>query len=328
MAGGPQDRTVEWEHEPDGHKLVSFPSRDGRSTCRGDLWLPRGEPRCVVQLAHGMVEHLLRYRDLAGALTAEGMAVCGIDHIGHGRTCPDPAERGVYDPDTGYSSIVEDQHVLRRAMQSRFGDAPYVLLGHSMGSFVTRCYIGRHGDGLAGAIVMGTAWQPSAVLASGRALARAIGRARGWDHRSDLLDSLGVGGYNKSFEGTGARTGYEWLSRDPQRALDYAADPDSGWQFSVSGYYTLFRLLDEAEDPRAIARVPKDLPVLVVSGGDDPVGERGRGPEATARALRDAGVRDVELRIYEGARHELLGETNRDEVVRDLLSWIGTHALA
>ena len=308
---------------------IAFPSHDGHSTCRGDLWMPDdGEPRCVVQIVHGMVEHLLRYEDVAQALVGKGYAVCGIDHIGHGRTCPDPARRGVYDPKQDASQMVEDQHTLRTSMQGRFEGVPYVLLGHSMGSFVTRCYIGRHGEGLSGAIVMGTAWQPKAALALAKALASIVGGIKGWDYRSDFLDSLGAGGYNKAFEGTGAKTGFEWLSRDPQRAIDYAADPDSGWQFSASGDYVLYCLLGEAEDAKAIARVPKDLPIFVVSGADDPVGAQGKGPVATFQALKKAGVADVELQLYEGARHEILGETNKDEVLADILGWLEAHVLA
>jgi alpha-beta hydrolase superfamily lysophospholipase len=196
-----------------------------------------------------------------------------------------------------------------------------------MGSFVTRCYIARHGEGLAGAIVMGTGWQPGAALGAGKFLANVIALFHGWDYYSRMIDNIGVGGYNKAFEGTGAKTGVEWLSRDPQRTLDYVADPDSGWHFPVSGYYVLFSLLQEAEDPKAIAKIPKDLPVFVISGGDDPVGEQGKGPTLEFNALKDAGVRDVELQLYDGARHEILGETNKAEVMADIVDWIDRHAL-
>lgn len=304
---------------------VRVPSTDGRATCVGDLWLPAsGEPRGVVQVAHGMVEHLGRYEDLAADLAAAGLATCGVDHAGHGRTCPDAALRGVFDPRRGADVLVEDQHAVRSWLSERLPGVPVVLLGHSMGSFVVRCYLGRHGEGLAGAVVMGTAWLPRPLLRCGRGLARAIAALKGWDFRSRLLDSMGVGGYNRAFEGTGARTGFEWLSRDPARALAYAADPDCGWMFSVSGYYALFGLLLEAEDRRAIARVPRDLPVLVVSGDADPVGDMGRGPVRCFEALRAAGLGRCELEMFEGARHELLGETNRAEVVGTLVEWVGS----
>jgi alpha-beta hydrolase superfamily lysophospholipase len=321
VQAGPEVRVI--------HEDVSFLSNDGKSTCVGDVWYPaQGEVRCVVQIVHGMVEHLLRYEDVALAFVEQGYAVCGIDHIGHGRTCPDPDKRGIYDPKLGASQMIEDQQKLRVRMQERFAGIPYVLLGHSMGSFVTRCYIARHGEGLAGAIVMGTGWQSGATLKAGKLLARVIACFHGWGHYSPMIDGIGVGGYNKAFEGTGAKTGVEWLSRDPQRAIDYVADPDSGWHFSVSGYYVLFSLLQEAEDPKLIARIPKDLPVLVISGADDPVGAQGKGPTYEFNALKDAGVTDVELQLYDGARHEVLGETNKEEVMGDLVAWIEGHAIA
>ena len=308
------------------HEPVTFRSNDGHSTCVGDLWYPaHGTPRGVVQLIHGMAEYIGRYTPFALELVAAGYAVCGTDHIGHGRTTPKPEERGVYDPKHGADHLIEDQHLLRQRIQRRFPDVPYVVFGHSMGSFVTRCYIQRHGAGLAACVIMGTGWQPGAILVAGKAIARVIALAKGWDYRSKFVDNMGVGGYNKKFEGTGAQTGLEWLSRAEKRCTDYAADPDCGFMFSLSGYNALFSLIQECEDAKQMARVPADLPILVISGGDDPVGEFGKGPTTTADALQDAGVKDVTLELVEGARHEILGETNADEVYATLIDWIKIH---
>jgi len=309
------------------HEPVSFQSTDGHSTCRGDLWYPaHNAPKGVVQLVHGMAEYIGRYTPFALELVAAGYAVCGTDHIGHGRTTPDPAERGVYDPKHGADHLIEDQHLLRLRVQRRFPDVPYVVFGHSMGSFVTRCYIQRHGAGLAAAVIMGTGWQASATVTAGKGLVRAMALVKGWDYRSKLVDGMGVGGYNKKFEGTGAKTGVEWLSREEKRCTDYVADPDCGFMFSISGYNALFTLLGECEDSRQIANVPQDLPILVISGGDDPVGEFGDGPAQVADALEAAGVQDVTLELIEGARHEILGETNKAEVFRTIIDWINAHS--
>jgi alpha-beta hydrolase superfamily lysophospholipase len=306
----------------DAHEGVSFASTDGTSTCVGDLWLPAGDPRGVVEVCHGMVEHLGCYGGLVRDLTAAGYAVVGTDVIGHGRSCPDHDLRGVYDHVHGADHMIEDLHVLRLGVADRLPGVPIVLLGHSMGSFVVRFYAGRHGEGLAGLVVLGTAWQDSATLAAGALLTDVIALFHGWGYRSRMVDGLGCGGYNKRFEGSGAKTGYEWLSRDESRPLAYAADPDCGWMFSISGYRCLFRLLSEAQDPARIAGVPHDLPVIILSGADDPVGARGDGPVRAFKALKAAGVEDVTLDLFDGARHELLGETCVDEVMEELLGWM------
>lgn len=303
-------------------ETLRFPSVDGRSTCVATLWLPgQGEPVRVLHVVHGMCEHIGRYDEFARMLCGRGWAVAGMDLVGHGRTEPDPARRGTYsDPHLAAEAMVEDQHTLRTMVQARLVRQPYLMLGHSMGSFVARCYAGRHGGGLAGLVVMGTAWQDG--VPAMRAAVSALARVRGLDFRSRLVDSLGCGGYNRRFEGTGARTGFEWLSRDEARVVAYAADPACGFVFSLGGYLALADLLAEAQDPVRIARVPADLPVLVVSGSEDPVGQAGRGPARAFRALQRAGVRDVSLDLVRGARHELLNETCRGEVARNLVSWL------
>lgn len=305
------------------HEELSFASSDGKSTCRGDLLVPEGGPHGVVQIVHGMVEYVRCYEALAQSLADAGYAVCGIDQLGHGRTTPDPEQRGIYEPTRGADQLVEDQHALRTRIQERFPGVPYVILGHSMGSFVTRCYLDRHGEGLAGAVIMGTAWMPHALILGTKMVTSAIAARHGWGYRSAFVDGMGAGGYNKGFEGTGAQTGYEWLSRDPARPLAYAADPDCGWRFSVSGYYVIASLLSEAESPAALGRVPHDLPLLLLAGSKDPVGNDGEGPTKAAEAYRAAGVADVTLKLYEGARHELHNETCKDEVTADILAFLG-----
>lgn len=311
------------------HEDVTFASTDGESTCVGDLLMPAtGTPRGVVQICHGMVEYIRCYEAFARELVKAGYAVCGFDQVGHGRTTPDPDDRGIYDHSTGADVLIEDQHVMRTKMQARFEGVPYFILGHSMGSFVARCYIGRHGAGLAGAIIMGTAWQPGSTIAASHVITSVIAAFHNWGYRSPFVDNIGVGGYNKEFEGTGAKTGYEWLSRDEARPVAYAADPDCGWMFSVSGYYVLADLLSEAEEKAAIAKVPKDLPILILSGADDPVGQKGEGPVKTFQAFQAAGITDVTLDLFDGARHELQNETCKDEVTAEIVEWLGKAATA
>lgn len=317
LPGGPVATTAAMSHEG-----VSFASTDGHSICKGDLWLPEGRPRAMVEVCHGMVEHFGCYQGFAADLVAAGYAVAGADVIGHGRSCPDEDNRGVYDPKAGKDAMVEDLHVLRAGLEARCPGLPVVLLGHSMGSFVVRCYAGRHGKGLAGLVVLGTAWQPTAVLVLATFLTNVAALFHGWSYRSPFIDNLGCGGYNDRFEGTGDKTGYEWLSRDPARPRAYAADPECGWMFSVSGYHVLFSLLREAQTRQCAEGVPEDLPVIILSGDDDPVGAQGDGPVRVFKQLKKAGVEDVTLDLYKGARHELLNETCRDEVIAEIEQWM------
>lgn len=304
------------------HEDLSFLSSDGTTTCIGDLWLPEATPLGIVQIIHGMVEHFRCYDHVAKVFTEAGYMVCGIDQLGHGRTTPNPDKRGVFDHLHGASQLIEDQHLLRTLISERYPKLPYIVLGHSMGSFVARGYISRYGQGLAGAVIMGTAW--TGIARVSKPFMRVIARFHGWDYRSAFVDSLGAGGYNKRFEGTGAQTGYEWLSSDPARPLAYAADPDCGWMFSISGYYTIANLLDEIQDKAALARIPHELAILILSGEEDPVGNNGKGPKKLFDVLRQAGLNKVELKLYPGARHELHNERNRAQVFADIIAFLNT----
>lgn len=296
-----------------------------QTTCHGFLWQPAESPRAILMIIHGMAEHIQCYAHVAEYFVQRGYAVAGIDQLGHGTTCPDPELRGIFDPQNGANQLVEDQQRLRLELERRFPNTPIVVCGHSMGSFVCRCFLARYGQGLAAAVVMGTAWQEG--LGPTRALLSAIAAFKGWDYRSPFVDGLGAGGYNKGFEDTGANTGYEWLSRDTARPIAYAQDPGCGFMFSVSGYRMISDLLVEAQNPRAMAQVPSELPILIVSGTADPVGANGRGPVRVFEELRKAGCEHVELDMVEGARHELFNETNKSEFMASLADWIDGQVL-
>ena len=306
-------------------KEFRFLSADKHTTCVGDIYVDRNiEPKYVLQIVHGMVEHFGRYEALANHLAQKGYVVVGIDHIGHGRSVNNHSDLGVYDHEHGAYHIVEDQHTLLNKVKDTYQGLPYIILGHSMGSFVTRCFIEKYSDEVDGAVIMGTAWQPKSALVGGRALTKFISLFHGWDYRSKLVDNAGCGSYNDDFEGSGAKTGYEWLSCNEDNCLAYYNDPLCGWMFSISGYYMISDLLLFAQDEANINRIRKDLPILVISGQDDPVGCGGDGPVKTFKAYRKAGLDKCELEIVENARHELLNETNWIETTDDICEWINT----
>lgn len=304
---------------------LAFLSVDEKSVCRGTIWIPKDvQPVAILHIVHGMCEHIGRYDEFARLLATRGWIVCGIDLVGHGRTEPDPTKRGVYeDPNLAAEAMIEDQRTLFTQVKARFVNLPYFMMGHSMGSFIARCFAARHGGVLSGLIVMGTAWQDG--VRALRFAVSALAHIHGLSYRSHFVDSLGCGGYNKAFEGTGARTGFEWLSRDEARVLAYASDPACGFMFSLSGYLALAQLLSEAHDSSRIAKVPARLPILVISGAEDPVGQAGEGPSRTYLAFRDAAVKDLSLDIIQEDRHELLNEINRDEIEAELIAWLEAH---
>lgn len=312
-------------------RRFSIPSSDGSTTLSGRMWLPPSgaRPAAVVQLVHGMAEHIGRYGWLGRRLAERGFAAAGHDHLGHGESVSDPSapERswGVLPRGRGAEVLVDDAQRVRLMLDGEFPGVPHVVLGHSMGSFVARVLIGRHGEGLAGAVVSGTGWQAPAELALGRALTGVMGALGSWSFRSRFVDSLAVGGYGRVFKGEG---GLAWLTRDAAEQQAYADDPACGYVFSVSGYHELFRLIGMAQDPGVASGMPAGLPVLLVSGQDDVVGGMGRAVPRVAAFMRSCGARDVEERLYPGGRHELLHDSMREHLVDQIVSWMGRKGIA
>ena len=278
------------------------------------LWRPEGAPRAVVQLVHGMAEHMDRYDPVARRLNRAGLAVIGHTHLGHG---PRAQRQGYFADHDGWQRLIDDVHRLRGIAQEQFPGLPYLMLGHSMGSFVTRCYLQEHGEGLAGAMLSGTGHFDRKTVTAALAAANLVCLFGGARKPSALIDRLAFGGYNKPF--APCRTDFDWLSRADAEVDKYIADPYCGFLFTGSGYRELFRGLKRLTDLEALRRMPKELPLLLFSGDSDPVGGMGRGVEQVAREMRDAGMEHVEVRLYPGGRHEILNETNRDEVVRDVI---------
>lgn len=302
---------------------LRFPSADGRSTIRALVWWPAlaagARPRGVVQVIHGMAEHVERYGALVCLFAAHGFVVCGDDHAGHGASC-DPDSYGCLPARGGAEALVADEHTLRRLMTERVGaDVPYLLLGHSLGSYIARVYLAERGEGLAGVVLSGTGTLPVAVSWAGHALARLTCAARGEDYRSKLLDGMGVGGYARAVPGP---TGCEWLSHNEKNVATYVADSRCGFMFSAGGYAAVTKLTARACSLAWARRAPHDVPLLFVSGAEDPVGDNGRGVRAAAELARRAGQRHVDVRIYEGMRHEILNEDDGGRVMADVLSWV------
>ncbi len=284
-------------------------------------WLPDGEPKAVVQAAHGMAEHSGRYERFARALTDAGYAVWMHDHRGHGETSPLPDDTGYFADEDGWDTVVEDLHAITEAIQEAHPGLPIFYFGHSMGSLLGRDFVTRHGEDLAGAVFSGTTGDQGLLGRVGELVARVESRLRGARARSPLMDTLTFGGYNRQFRPVDTR--FDWLSRDPDEVARYLSDPRCGEIFTTSFYADLLGGVNRL--PGLAARTPTDLPVLLTSGDADPVGGSGKGVRQVGEALAAAGVRDVSVTLYPGGRHEILNELNRDEVTADIIGWLDEH---
>lgn len=295
-------------------------SGDGATEIHALEWSPEGEVRAVLQICHGMSEHIGRYAEFAQYLNDRRIAVVGNDHLGHGKSVRSEAQYGFFHEKRGNEYVIEDIHKLRKITAEKYPKIPYFMLGHSMGSFLLRQYLTLYAEGLSGAVIMGTGYHGKSILGFGQYLCRKIAEKKGWSYRSRLVASLSDGGYNKKFKRD--TTGATWLSRNPENCKRFAEDPLCGFAFTVNGYYHMFggmRILAEKE---SIEKIPADLPVFLVSGSDDPVGNYGKGVYKVYRKYVDAGIKDVQLKLYKDDRHEILNETDRQQVFDDLYAWM------
>ena len=302
----------------------TFLSSDGQTRLHAMLWLPEGEIRGILQIAHGVAEHIARYDGFAHYLCARGIAVAGHDHLGHGKSLPDGATPVYFGAQDGWQHAVDDIHALHQRLQEEFPNMPLCIMGHSMGSFLTRSYLIRYPGTVRAAVIMGTGWQPAPVIAAGRTLAKLIARREGADTTSDLVTKLAFGGYNKAFAPN--RTGYDWLSADSENVDRYIADPLCGADATVGLFRQMLHGIAFNQNPKNLARMDTSLPVLLISGDRDPVGDMGKGVRRTADAFRKAGLSDVTLKLYPGLRHEILNEgPMRQTVYEDIWHWLEPH---
>ena len=297
-----------------------FESRDNISRIHAVRYTPDdGSVKAVVQIVHGMAEYVERYEEFAEYLTDRGYVVTGEDHLGHGKSAGENGF-GYFCEQDPATVVVRDVHRLKKMTEQIYPAVPYIILGHSMGSFILRNYLCRYGTGIEGAVIMGTGMQPAALVGAARMLTGVIRMLAGDKHVSMLLHRMAFGAYNKRF--APARTHMDWLSKDEQKVDEYIADPLCGFIFTVNGFRTLFELIHRIQKPENLKKMPDRLPVLVVSGSDDPVGEYGEGVRRAVESMEAAGLERLTCKMYPGDRHELLNETDRMTVMEDLFGWI------
>ena len=298
----------------------TFPSADGKTAIHAVEWLPEGRPRAVLQISHGVAEYILRYEPFAEYLTARGFVVAGHDHLGHGGSVAPGGARLYFGPKGSWNWVVEDIYTRYNLLKKQFPDIPLFLLGHSMGSFLARTYLIRYPGTVDGAIIMGTGQMSPALVAGGRAVAALERRRVGEDQTSPMVDKLAFGAYNRRFAPN--RTGFDWLSLDPENVDRYITDPLCGGNASVGLFREMLRGLRFIAKPENLKKMNANTPVLFASGSMDPVGDCGKGVRRAYRSFQKAGVRDVSIQLYPELRHEILNEACREDVCRDLYQWL------
>ena len=297
-----------------------FQSSTGRTSIHALKCVPDGKPRAVVQIAHGIAEHIERYRPFMEFLANNGFVVAGNDHLGHGKSIRVPAEQGFFAEKDGWWRVVDDMDKLHDIMSKEYPELPYVLFGHSMGSFLTRTYLIKHPDKYDAVILSGTGHQSPALVLGGNAAASVMAKLNGAMGDGAKLDSLAFGTYLSKIENP--RTKFDWLSRDTEQVDKYIADPLCGFVGKIGLYRDMMQGIKFITNEKNIAQMNKEKPVYFMSGDGDPVGDYGKGVERAYKAFCDAGLHDVFMRLYPGGRHEMLNETNKEQVYQDILNWL------
>ncbi len=287
-------------------------------------WEPEiSEIKGVLQIAHGMAEHSGRYTEFGDFMTKNGFVVFVNDHIGHGQTAKTVQNLGFFGKKNGWHFLVNDVIKLNEIILQQFPDKPVFLMGHSMGSFAVRTAIAKYSPKIKGAIISGTNAQSGALIKFGIFMAWLQGILKNKAKPSKLLDKLSFGKYNTFFKPN--KTPFDWLSRDNDRNKNYVDDPFCGTVFSNRFFFDMLSMILFVNKKSTFDKVPKNLPILMFSGTKDPVGNFSKDVQKVYNNYRNSGVNDIKLKLYEDGRHEMLNETNRQEVYNDILNWLAEH---
>ena len=298
-------------------------SSDGCTRLHGCIWRPEGEVKGVLQITHGMVEHIERYDEFARYLNRCGFAVIGHDHLGHGYSVRTQGHYGYFAERNGHGMLIKDVHHVTRQAKRLFPGVPVFVLGHSMGSFILRRYITLYGQEIDGAVIMATGHFSLPMVLLGKGLAGCLEKWKGGFYKSDLLHGVLFGHLMIGF-GHGRRKG-SWLSKDEELVRRYKEDERCGFRFTVSAYYSFLNILEDLARQKDFDRIPRDLPLLLVSGMEDALGGFTRRALQVYNQFTAMKMQDVDIRFYRDARHEILNELDRDLVYVDIRDWLAQH---
>lgn len=298
----------------------TFRSSTARNTIHARKCIPDSAPRAIVQIVHGIAEHINRYDDFMNFLAENGILAVGDDHLGHGQSVTEADDLGFFNDKDGWDYAVMDEERLHDLIVDEYPNIPYIFFGHSMGSFITRTLIIKHPEMYDAAIISGTGHQSKALVYGGGIMANALVALKGARSDSKALNDVAFGTYLSHIENP--RTPFDWLSRDVAAVDKYIADPMCGFICKASLYRDMMGGVKFVTSQKNINKMNKEKPIYFMSGAEDPVGDYGVGVEKAYKAFCDAGLHDVKMRLYPGGRHEMLNETNHTEVYKDILDWI------
>ena len=301
-------------------ETLSYESRSQVQRVHAVKWVPAGDIKAIIIIAHGMAEHIERYDDFANYLAKRGILVAGCDYIGHGKSVVGQELYGYFCSRDPATVVVRDVHRLKKIIQADYPGFPMIIMGHSFGSFVARNYLCRYGSGVDGAILMATGMPPKALIMVSRFLANMQALLIGSDKPGKFLNGLAFSAYNKRIKD--AASPFSWISANKENVEKYEADPLCGFLFTVNGFQTLGEMIYRIHKPGNLANVPAQLPILMVAGSEDPVGDYGEGVKRAGKSLKKAGVRDIKIRLYPWGRHEILHEDEKEEVYDDIIGWL------
>lgn len=297
-----------------------LPSRDGIHKLHVVFWKPEGKVRGVLQISHGMIEMIERYDEFARYLNDNGFAVIGNDHLGHGFTAGRDEDLGYFCRKNMSATVVSDLYRVTRYAKKHYSDVPYFLLGHSMGSFMARRYIMTYGNELTGAIIIGTGSKGTLTLITGKALSALLRLVKGDRYRSKIIEKCAFHNYLDHIKNP--RTESDWLTRDEKIVDLYRKNRYCNFKFTVNGYRTLFEVFTFIQKDQNIENIPRELPLLFLAGGMDPVGNYGKAVNEICCEYKKKGINDVSMKLYPDDRHEILNELDREQVYSDILRWL------
>lgn len=305
---------------------ISFPSSDGIHTVRGYIYEPvNTAPVGVVQISHGMIDHVERYEVLADYLCERGYVVAGNDHLGHGNTAKaNPEDYGFFADEGGVELLLSDLKSMNAILKEQFPALDVVLMGHSMGSFLSRLYAIRYPESISGHIIHGTGGPMGIILPLGKLLVKCNSLIKGKRNRSGFITAVAFGGYNAKYPKEQGHNA--WLTRDIDRVSTRDTDEFTSFTFTSSAYYDLFSMIGEANSGDWFKKYPKGLKTFIMAGDMDPVGNYGKGPSCVYERLVKEGCSRLEIKLYPDARHELFNELTecRLEAFGDIEQWLGT----
>jgi alpha-beta hydrolase superfamily lysophospholipase len=299
---------------------IFYDSRAPERKIHAVKWEPQGDPKAILIIAHGMGEHIERYDAFATYLAEKGILVAGCDHLGHGKSVGGQAEFGYFCHRDPVTVLVRDVHRLKKMIQEQHPAIPQIIMGHSMGSFIVRNYLFRYGKGIDAAILMGTGMPPRFLLGCSRFIAAVQAIFVGEEKQGLFLNKITFSGYNKRI--TEPISAFSWLSFNTDNVEAYDDDPLCGFVFSINGFRTLFDMINRLYQAKNLAQIPKDKPILIISGAEDAVGEYGKGPFKTKKSLQSVGIENVSMKLYPWGRHEILHEVEREEAYKDIYEWL------